>query len=184
MQFSTSQGKAIARIARKPGDFILVNFSSNPVGRAIRIGQWLNGDGFGKFEHAALYAGEGLLYEMTPEGCKANPITEYLEDQLFWSSGIINPSDDQRRWIVQAAAHYLLIDTDYSFADYTAIAAHRFHIPIPHLKRFIATSKHMICSQLVDQCYYDAGIHLFNDNRWPGYVTPADLYNLLKGKVK
>jgi hypothetical protein len=172
----------LLEVARKPGDFLLVDFSNNPVGRAIRFGQWLNGDGFGKYEHAALYVGDGLIYEMTPyEGLRANPITEYDEKQLLWSSGIINPSDVQRQLILKAAAHYLLIDTDYSFADYGAIAAHRFHLPLPDLKNFIATSKHMICSQFVDQCYDDAGLHLFTDGRWPGYVTPGDLYHLLKG---
>jgi hypothetical protein len=38
----------------------------------------------------------------------------------------------------------------------------------------------MICSQLVDQCYQDAGVHLFADGRWPGDVTPADLYRLIR----
>ena len=37
----------------------------------------------------------------------------------------------------------------------------------------------MICSQLVDYCYLMAGVHLFNDGRWPGYVTPEDLANVI-----
>jgi hypothetical protein len=37
----------------------------------------------------------------------------------------------------------------------------------------------MICSQLVDFCYAKAGVRLFADNRWEGYVTPADLAGLL-----
>ncbi len=44
---------------------------------------------------------------------------------------------------------------------------------------YVASSKHMICSQLVDFVYMQSGIHLFNDGRWPGYVTPADLASLL-----
>jgi hypothetical protein len=27
--------------------------------------------------------------------------------------------------------------------------------------------------------YQDAGVHLFDDGRWPGYVTPKSLANLL-----
>ena len=37
----------------------------------------------------------------------------------------------------------------------------------------------MICSQLVDQCYLEAGIHLYDDGRDPGDVTPADLAELV-----
>src|SRR5258708_29450415 len=66
------------------------------------------------------------------------------------------------------------IGVGYSWADYMAIAAHRLHIPSPGLRDFIADSTHQICSQLIDTCYADAGVHLFADGRWPGYVTPAD----------
>ncbi len=37
----------------------------------------------------------------------------------------------------------------------------------------------MICSQLVDQSYQDAGVHLFSDGRWSGYVTPGALFERL-----
>jgi len=38
----------------------------------------------------------------------------------------------------------------------------------------------MICSQLVAWCYEQAGIQLFSDERrWEGYVTPADLAELV-----
>jgi hypothetical protein len=33
----------------------------------------------------------------------------------------------------------------------------------------------MICSQLVDEAYLRAGVHLFDDGRDPGDVTPGDL---------
>jgi hypothetical protein len=71
----------------------------------------------------------------------------------------------------------------YAFEDYVAIAAHRYHLhPIDNaLKDRIASNGHMICSQLTDQCAQDSGIHLFNDGRWPGYVTPLDLAILLGG---
>ena len=70
----------------------------------------------------------------------------------------------------------------YSFADYAALAAHRLHIPAPGLREFIGSSKSMICSQLVDQCYVDAGVHLFRDSRWPGFVTPAALAGLIRAR--
>jgi hypothetical protein len=69
----------------------------------------------------------------------------------------------------------------YAYLDYVAIAAHRYSLhPIDNILRSrIASNKHMICSQLVDQCRLAAGSHLFADGRWPGYVTPASLGFLL-----
>jgi hypothetical protein len=69
----------------------------------------------------------------------------------------------------------------YSFLDYGALTAHTLHLPVPGLQHFIATDHHMICSQLVDQACLDSGWHLFDDNRWPGYVKPSDLGYLLEG---
>lgn len=34
---------------------------------------------------------------------------------------------------------------------------------------------------LVDQIYLDADLHMFNDGRWPGYVSPAALRQVLTG---
>jgi hypothetical protein len=51
------------------------------------------------------------------------------------------------------------------------------------LKSYVANSRHMICSQLVDQVYFAAGVHLFDDGRIDGDVTPADLVNLLLSKT-
>lgn len=161
-----------------PGDFGLVKMGGE-AGRLIRIGQWLNGDGFADYEHAFIYAGDGQIVEAEPGGAKCVPL-HY--DGVLWSTGIprqLRPFGDQRAAIVKAARGYT--GTPYSFADYLALAAHRLHIPAPGLREYIASSGHMICSQLVDQCYQDAGVHLFDDGRWPGYVTPGSLYDVLKG---
>jgi hypothetical protein len=41
----------------------------------------------------------------------------------------------------------------------------------------------MICSQLVDRCYDIAGVHLFDDGRKPGDVSPGDLSRCLGGHI-
>ncbi|WTU05181.1 hypothetical protein OHV05_16070 [Kitasatospora sp. NBC_00070] len=147
-------------------------------GRLIRIGQWLNGDGFADWEHAFVHVGNGELVEAQPGGAELRPLSVYDGRPIRWSSGRIPLTDDQRRAVVAAARRY--IGTPYSAADYFALAAHRFHLPVGLLiGKYVADSGHMICSQLVDQCYWDAGVHLFADGRWPGYVTPADLAGLL-----
>ncbi len=50
-----------------------------------------------------------------------------------------------------------------------------FHIRPRWLLDYVAGTGHMICSQLVDQSYLDAGVHLAEDGRFPGDVTPGDL---------
>ncbi|MEV4614980.1 hypothetical protein AB0K43_20635 [Kitasatospora sp. NPDC049258] len=150
------------------------------VGRLIRIGQWLNGDGFADFEHAFVLVDDDHLVEAQPGGAELLPLSAYRDHPQLWSTGIIPLTGEQRGAIVAAARGYLGVP--YSFADYAALAAHRFHLPVgPLIKGYVASTRHMICSQLVDQCYQDAGVRLFADGRWSGYVTPADLANRLTG---
>lgn len=175
---SSAEAASSSEVRPLPGDFAVVRMGGHG-GRAIRIGQWLNGDGFADFEHAFVCVGNEELVEAQPGGAELRPLSVYTDGRpIRWSTGRIPLTDDQRRAIVAAARGY--IGTPYSVADYFALAAHRFHLPVGLLIRaYVADSRHMICSQLVDQCYQDAGVQLFADGRWPGYVTPADLANLL-----
>jgi hypothetical protein len=175
----------------KPGDFFLVSFDGkNPNigndvnhwlmhGGWIRLGQWANGDGFAQYEHAGLYVGDGKIIEAQNKGTAIADVHRYDNNDVRWSSGIINPTVEQRIAICHAAYGY--VGTPYSWPDYYALAAKRLHLTLsaPALKDYVASTKHMICSQVVDQCYEDSGYHLFNDGRWPGYVTPGSLNSLL-----
>jgi hypothetical protein len=40
----------------------------------------------------------------------------------------------------------------------------------------------MICSQYTDLAYFVNEVHPFSDGRWPGFVTPAALAQMLQGK--
>lgn len=158
------------------GDFQLVPIGW-PTGPLIELGQYLNGSGFVAFEHARVYIGRGNFVEAEPHGARvaSHPLTDGV-----WSTGIVPLSADQRVAVATAAIRYARQQVPYSGLDYLALALHRLRVPAPGLQPYIASTGHMICSQLVDQCYLDAGVHLFCDGRWPGYVTPADLYGLLK----
>lgn len=173
-----------------PGDFCCVPVSGI-VGKLISVGEWLNGDGFSKYDHAEIYVGNqvpdmspskyGYTFGAYPGGATYTPLScppEKLPNAL-WSSGRIELTDAQRSKIVSTC--HDLEGTPYSAADYFALAEHRFHLPIPLLKNYVASSKHQICSQIVDYIYMKAGKNLFSDNRWPGYVTPADLAHVLEG---
>lgn len=159
------------------GDFACVNVGGD-VGRLIRLGEELNGDGFTQYQHAYVYIGGGLIVEAEPGGAVPVKLTGDLSKRSLWSTGRITLTADQRVAVCAAALRY--VGTPYSFLDYAALAAHRLHIPAPGLRAFIRSSRSMICSQLVDQCYQDAGVHLFADGRWPGYVTPASLAGVIE----
>lgn len=163
----------------RPGDFFLVKIHGT-VGWLIRLGQWLDGGEFADYEHAAVYLGDGRVMEAEPGGARVVQLSVYDNDKLEWSSGLIDLTDDQREAIVSAAYGYR--NVPYSFLDYLSLALARLRIRAPFVKQMVAQTRHMICSQLVDQCYEDAGVHLFEDHRWPGDVIPADLYRLLQEK--
>lgn len=170
-------GREVAPLA---GDFVLAPISGF-AGKGIEWGQELNGDGFDPVQHAAMYLGGGWIVEAEPGGARKAPVAEYPMGSLVWSTGLIDLSISQRIQLVAHAVDY--IGTPYSALDYFSLAAHRLHLRPPGLKRYIGSTKHMICSQLVDQCYQDAGIQLFDDGRWPGDVTPGALYRLLQQKL-
>ncbi len=161
----------------RAGDFFLAPISGIG-GFGVKVGQWLNGDGFLKIQHAGIYLGDGATIEAMPGGAISDRISRFKPESLVWSTDIIDLTDEQRVAIVAEAENYLGVP--YSGLDYLALAAHRFHIPTPHLKRYIESSGHMICSQLVDWVYSMVGVQLFDDGRWPGYVTPGDLDELLR----
>jgi hypothetical protein len=154
---------------------------NGPVGRLIRIGQWLLGDGFSTWEHAFLVLPGGMLIEAQPGGAVICPLSEYADRHVEYMSPA-GMTDGQRLAVSAAALHY--VGVGYSALDYLALAAHRLHLPIPGLRRWVASSRHMICSQLVDQAYADGGCALFSDGRWPSYVTPADLWRQLGGEQR
>jgi|SRR5882724_1905405 len=160
-----------------PGDFGLVSISG-VAGFGVRIGQWLNGSGFSEFEHAFIVLDDEEILEAEPGGARIMPLSEYDGTNVVYSDWPL--TDEQRSAIVREARP--LVGTPYSWLDYLALALRRFHVPIPHLRRYIAATGHMLCSQLADEVYRRAGVQLFN-GRDPGDVTPADLIAVLHGPV-
>ncbi len=161
-----------------PGDFVIVPMHGM-AGKLIKFGEWLDGDGFKNYEHAEILVNPTQTMGAYPGGAglRSLPATTWQNGWL-WSTGVIHPSLAQRKIIIDTAMS--LRGTPYSPADYFALVAHRLHLPGGSLlKDYVGSSKHLICSQLVDYCYMKAGVHLFNDGRWPGYVTPEDLANVL-----
>jgi uncharacterized protein YycO len=162
----------------QPGDFGLTRIPG-AAGLAIRLGQYLAGAGFEDYEHAFIVIDNDQIVEAEPGGARVSPLSEYPADTIEFSHWTL--TDQQRSDIVTHARS--MVGTPYSAFDYFAIAAHRLHLPMPGLKRYIGTSTHAICSQLVDLCYQAAGLQMFADGRWPGYVMPASLEKVLAGPL-
>lgn len=141
-------------------------------GRAIRAMQWLNGDGFEDYEHAFVYVGNGEIVEAEPSGARVVPLSTYMGYEVLWI-----PCPQRYGAAVCAAARQFAADrVPYSWLDYGACGLHHLHIPAPGLRRYIETSKHMMCSQLADRAASLGGWKLFDDGRFDGYVTPGALF--------
>ena len=172
-----------------PGDF----FVTRTPGVWAGIIRWATSS---TVNHAGVYVGAVVGYkrpqviEARPGGAGYRDASAYAD--AVWSSGALSALDTptvvQRRDIVTAARQAL--GTPYGVLDIVAIALaqHRTGALVkaavalqhqPWWVRRIMSMRTLICSQLVDECYTAAGLHLFPDGRLPGLVSPGDLYGLL-----
>lgn len=163
----------------RPGDFGLASIHG-VAGLGVRIGQWLNGDGWHAFQHAFVVLDDETVLEAEPGGARIRLLSAYDGTNAIYSAWSL--TDDQRATIVAEARP--LVGTPYSALDYVSLALLRLGIRPAWLRRYVAASGHMICSQLVDEAYLRAGLHMFEDGRWPGDVTPGDLRAALRGPVE
>lgn len=163
----------------QPGDFGLVSISGQ-VGFLIRLGQWLNGDGFANYEHAFVYIGNGQIVEAEPGGACISQLSEYDGRSIQWSTGLVPVQDWQRTDLCGDATKF--VGTPYSFLDYMLIALYRFHMKLPGVTKRVEESKHMICSQLVATLYDENEIKLTDDP--PYLITPGKLRKYLESLKK
>lgn len=158
----------------QPGDFALTKISG-ATGVAIAAAQRLIGTP-APVQHAMLYVGNGMVVQAMPGGAELIPLAE-ANAVYAWSTGKIPLNATQREWIVYSAN--ALVGTPYSYLDYLSIGLSRWHVRPEFIRDYVSDTRHMICSQLVDYAYECAGVNLFSDGRFPGDVTPADLWRLV-----
>jgi hypothetical protein len=162
----------------RPGMFGLVQ-GEGLVGAGIRLGQRLIGDR-SPYTHAFVVVDDDQIVEAQPQGAILAPRSKYDQYTVTYSWSITLSGREEHKIVTRALS---LIGTRYGFSDYLALALHHWRIRPPRLERYIASNNRMICSQLVDEVYLNAGIHLFSDGRAPGDVTPGDLARVLQGGV-
>jgi cell wall-associated NlpC family hydrolase len=161
----------------QPGDFALTKIRGL-TGAFVAAGQALVGDA-SPVQHAYVYVGGGYIVQAMPSGAEKIRLDEASEP-VVWSTGRFDLTAAERIRICYEARS--LVGTPYSFLDYASIALEHFRIRPRCVRHFVADSGHLICSQLVDEVYLRAGVHLFDDDRLPGDVTPGDLWKLLHPK--
>lgn len=159
----------------RPGDFGLTTIGG-ALGWWVSFGQFLAGDG-SRYTHAFIVLDDGDVIAAQPGGARRDPLSFYKNKAIYSS---IELTDDQRKIIIEEAKK--LEGTPYSFLDYLALALARFGIKPKRLTKYIASKGHMICSQMVDEVYRRAGVHLFNDGRLSQEVTPGDLLYVIAGE--
>lgn len=199
----TSSGRRVL-----PGDFAAAR-THGPVGAGIRLGEELvkkiegwklrNESADLDYEHAFTYLGDvdlgfavpfytpgkDLILEAEPGGAVIRPFHIDPHD-CIWSTD--NPQlalMPRRRYAVTAIC-WRMKGTPYSAADYFAIAARELKLhPLDLLLQdYVESSRHMICSQLVDFIRQQLDFKLFGDDRWNGLVDPMDIARvILEGPV-
>lgn len=139
--------------------------------------------------HATLCIGDGMQVEAQPGGAVISPVTRY--PGAIWSTGQVTLSYPERLDI--AAWGKSRVGTGYNWMDIAALSfavvftalfgRSRFTTAVLHVIAHRVENRHkLICSQLVDAAYAGSGLHLFDDDRLPGQVTPGDLLGVIQTK--
>jgi hypothetical protein len=158
-----------------PGDWAVVTEAGSPVERMQSL---IRGSTprYRRYIHAFMLVDLNpvTIVEAMPGGMQRVPL-HYADTTLYWSNGVFQPTDAERTLIVASANYYAARKVGYSFIDYSEVGLHSWGIPFPGLEEAIKDVGHMMCSYAVDRMCLEGGEHLFNDDRWPGFVAPMHL---------
>jgi hypothetical protein len=174
-----------------PGAMFLTTIGGR-TGWWVALGQAIAGRP-SRWTHAGIIGFDGETYEAAPGGVHLGSVDDLLVKPHVVSdspikeataaavvTAMLGAREQQEKLLrldVMAQARRML-GTPYSFFDYVALAS--LHVaPKARFTRWarerVKKSRYFICSALCDEVYRRAGIHLFDDGRYPGDVMPADL---------
>lgn len=151
----------------KQGDFLV--FRTN--GWAAR---WIQLFTRSRWNHAAIYIGDGRIVEAEPTGVRITNLHEAYTDDQWIVSGKTLTSWQRNKIVTWAKSKE---GTPYGWLDIAALGLLSLGIRWKWLDRFAADQSRLVCSQLVSYAYFNAGIPLTNDDAWT--VTPGDLEELI-----
>lgn len=145
-----------------------------------------------EWTHGGVIGPRGVTYEAAPRGVheghvdalqgRPHIVCDAPVQEAVAAAGLpdVEARDEYERNLREAVvfAARELLGTPYSFLDYVALALHHL-APKARItalvRKRVEDSKHLICSAYVDRVYDHAGIHLYDDGRLSGDVTPSDL---------
>lgn len=156
----------------RPGDIFLTRFAG-PIGPAIEVLQAVAAGDPSRYSHAGVIGRNGTVLEATGQGVKRNPLLPILERRPLAILRVPEWAEDRRDAIVDTAES--LIGTPYGYLAYPYIGLARLGVQPRWLVRELASFRTLICSAYADRAWDMNGIHLFNDGRVRGAVTPGDL---------
>jgi hypothetical protein len=159
-----------------------------------------------EWSHAGIVGPQGTTFEAAPGGVYVGHVDDlqgrphivcdapvHMALAGIWTDMKVRDEYERnlREAVVFAARE--LVGTPYSFLDYVALAL--YHLApkariTALVRKRVEDSKHLICSAFVDRVMDLAGIHLYDDGRLSGDVTPSDLnawiddHNHIIGRVR
>ena len=155
------------------GQVMLIS-TSGKIGRLVQFMDDSN------WNHMTVAINDLECVSAEPGGARIRLISEYDNDEVAWSQ--FELTDAQRDNITMWAFNHL--GTDYDYLGFVAIAITKILGPLAPrwLLRYIATRNRLVCSYLVDLALQAGGIHLFNDHRPRGAVTPGSFGKKYKAR--
>lgn len=159
-----------------PGDYCCVYERKNKSFFGRIINEEIRAFTKSNFSHCFIIVSEdGDIVEAEPFGARLANISEYAGDQLVFSNTSL--SLQQRDLIMESARSY--IGVPYNFLDIAYLGLALKGVQWNWMLSEVLESKHMICSQLVAQCGFDAGVHQWLCGQThPQLVTPGMLARL------
>jgi hypothetical protein len=183
-----------------PGSFFLTTIGGR-TGWWVALAQTLVGIP-SRWTHAGIIGYSGLTYEAAPGGVHVGSVLDLQSkphvvcDAPVMESirGMVLTRDvgAEERFYARVRQRVIneacqLLGRPYSLLDYLALGLwhlgrkRRYDEPVRGFslaswaRERVQYSGHLICSALVDLVYDRANIHLYDDGRLPGDVTPSDL---------
>ena len=138
------------------------------------------------YAHAFLWVGAGIV-EAEPSGARAVP--QHYGD-VYWCTALSDRLLNAQRnlavsWALAQTKTRGGKGTPYSFVDDAEIGFVSLFGWAPRwMRRRLASTRTLMCSQLCDAAYAAAGVQLFADGRPAGGVAPGDLWRLNEAAVR
>jgi cell wall-associated NlpC family hydrolase len=123
--------------------------------------------------HAFVFIDEDFIVEAEGTGAVISRASKYADMTVSHF-----PLTDAEAAAIGAEARKL-VGTPYGYLDIACLTLLSLGVRWQWLLDRAQASRTLICSQLVDRAYRNAGLHLYDDGRPDGEVTPGDLLVLL-----